>query len=176
MVKRTFDEPTNSSQGSKGKKFTRWYSNHEKKADNFPGGTQTTKRRRTSHQWHDKVDSSSQSNYHWIKISPTKTVEYRASELKDIQPGIFYVPKLTNEVAFDSFIMANGYFYIFQFSIVSSSSIKPGIVSFFSQPSLPPKTMWRFVFIIPPGSEITCPQPRDPGLNELFSAELDPCN
>ncbi|KAI0256323.1 hypothetical protein BJV78DRAFT_1151083 [Lactifluus subvellereus] len=181
MVKWTSDESTNSSQGCKGKEYPQWHSNHEKKADNFPGGTQTMKRKLTVLWWpSNKADSSSQSDHLWIKICPKKMVEYQGSELKHIRPGIFYVPKLTNQVAFHSFIMADGHLYIFQFSIGSSHSLKPRIVPFFSQPSLPPKTKWRFVFVIPPGSEISCPQLRKPELNELlkemklFSAELDP--
>ncbi|KAI0248219.1 hypothetical protein BJV78DRAFT_1239036 [Lactifluus subvellereus] len=154
MVKRTSSGSTGSGEGNKGKKIPRWHSNHNMKAD-----------------------SSSQSDRHCVDFTPTKTIEYRGSELEDIQPGIFYVPELTNQVVFHSFILANGYFYIFQFFIASDPSIKPGI-PFFLQPSLPPKMMWHFVFIIPPGSEISCPQPRDTGLDELklFTAELDPCN
>ncbi|KAI0256325.1 hypothetical protein BJV78DRAFT_1358290 [Lactifluus subvellereus] len=170
MVKRTSDESTNSSQGDRG----RWHSNHGGGEDNFPGDTQTTKRRRTAALW-TRLDSD-----HCVKFSLKKTVVYEGSELKVIQPSTFYVRKSTNQVAFDSFIMEDGHLYIFQFTIALTHSIKKGIVSFFSQPSLPPRTKWHFIFVIPPGSKISCPQPRNPELNELltemklFSAELDP--
>jgi hypothetical protein len=173
MIKRRSNESTNSYEGSK--KTPRWHSNHDKKAEGFPG-TQTVKRIRTSQWPHSKVDS----DYHWIKFSSTKTVEYQASELKVIQSDIFYVPNPTNQVAIDSFIVSNGCLYMFQFTIASTHSINAGIVPFFSRFSLPPKTMWRFVFVVPPGSKLSCPQPRDLELKELltemklFSAELDP--
>ncbi|KAI0255603.1 hypothetical protein BJV78DRAFT_1119377 [Lactifluus subvellereus] len=169
MVKRTSNESTDSNQGGQ----ARWHSNHEKKGDNLPGGTQTTKRRRTAAPWTKTSDR-------WVKISPKVTVIYQGSELKVIQPSTFYLPKSPNQVGFDSFIMEDGHLYIFQFSIASTHPIKQGIVPFFSQPSLPPKTKWHFIFVIPPDRKISCPQPRDPELNKLleemklFSAELDP--
>ena len=77
MVKRRSNESTDSDEGSK--KTPWWHSNHDKKAEGFPG-TRTVKRIRTSQWPRSKADS----DYHWIKFSSTKTVEYQASELKVI--------------------------------------------------------------------------------------------
>jgi hypothetical protein len=171
MVKQRSDESTNSTEGSKGKKIPQWHSDHPDRSSSFSGtqGTPSPKRPRTH--------LPSQSDHYSISFSPTKTVEYEVSELNKIERNEFYVPKSS----IDSFIISNIYLYIFQITIASSHSIQPGMVPFFSKfISLPPKTMWRFVFVIPSGSEITCPHPRDHGLSELlkemklFSAELDP--
>lgn len=111
------------------------------KKKDCPGGILTTKSWRTH------------SGHHLIDFHSTKTVEYLESALEDIQPGIFYVPELTDQdqAAYDLFFLENGSFYIFQFLTASDHPIKP--VPFFSQLSLPPKTMWHFVFVIPTGSE-----------------------
>jgi hypothetical protein len=177
MVKRRSDESTNSTEGSKGKKIPQWHSDHPDHSSSF-SGTQGTLSPKRPH-----AHLPSQSDNYSITFSPAKTVEYEVSELNKIEHNEFYVPKSSNQVALDSFIILNGYLYIFQITIASSHSIKPGMVPFFSKLiSLPPKTMWLFVFVIPPGSKITCPQPHDSGLSELlkemklFSAELDPNN
>ena len=106
----------------------------------------------------------------WVSNIPINTVVYPGSKLEDIQSGILYVSESVDQVAFDSFIMADGYFYIFRFWTRTGSdhSNKRGIISFFSHPSPPPKTMWRFVFMIPTGSAISCSDPCDPGLEDLL--------
>jgi hypothetical protein len=156
MVKRASDEgeSTNSGQGHKRRNLPRWHSNH-------------------------KVNLSSQSGQCPIDFTPTGVVEYPGSKLEKIKPGIFYVPELTNQVAFDSFIMDAEYVYTFRFAIDLGHSIKPGIVPFFFAALAPGKDELS-VFVIPNDSEISCPQPHDPLLQglleemELFSAELDP--
>jgi hypothetical protein len=97
-----------------------------------------------------------------IDIRPNNVVEYEGSSLDKICKDTFYVPKATNQVAFDSFIYCEEFFYIFQISIAANHSIKSGIVDFFSPRlvgDLPPKDHLRFIFIIPPGNKISCPQP-----------------
>ncbi|KAH8994024.1 hypothetical protein EDB92DRAFT_1815302 [Lactarius akahatsu] len=94
---------------------------------------------------------------------------------------VYYTPEAQNQVAFDSFMMADGKLYIFQFTIGSDHPIKKGIVPFFSKKvqGVPPRADWHFVFVVPPSvSEICCSQPRDDDsklLDEmnLFSAVLD---
>jgi hypothetical protein len=142
-------ESTNFGQGSKRRKGSPWHSKH-------------------------KSELSSQSSILPIRFTPTRVVEYPASELDKIEPNIYYMPEVRNQVAFDSFIVKDEYLYIFQFSIAPDHLIKRGLVSFFSQHSVPPMGMWRFVFVIPIGSEITCPQP-DSQLRDmvLFATEMD---
>ncbi len=93
----------------------------------------------------------------------------------DITQGIYYVPKSQNQVGFDSFIYArDGFLYIFQFTISSNRGINPKMIPFFERnPSLPMEK-WRFVFIIPSGLTIACPQSRGLGGMKLFSAVVDP--
>jgi hypothetical protein len=97
----------------------------------------------------------------------------------EIKKNVYYMPAARNQVAFDSFIVANGKLFIFQFMIASEHPIKQGILTFFSQYlQLPAKVNWYFVFVIPlgPNPEVTCPQPQEAGLTEmkLFSAVTDP--
>jgi hypothetical protein len=168
MVKWRSDESTNSTEGSQGKKIPQWHSDHPDRSSSLSSTqkTQSPKKRPRTH----LPSQSESSDHHSISFSPTKTVEYEGSELNKIEHDEFYVPKSSNQVALDSFIISNGYLYIFQITIASNHSIRPGMVPFFSNLiSLPQKTKWRFVFVIPSGSEITCPQPRDPGLSQLLN-------
>jgi len=84
---------------------------------------------------------------------------------------------------FDSFTVVDGVLYIFQFTIADSHSIKGGLVDFFSRQSFQPILQgieWRFIFVIPPGGDIECPESTDARMKEfweggkLFSAEIDP--
>ena len=66
------------------------------------------------------------------------------------------------QAAVDSFIMSSNQLYIFQFTIATEHDINKGILTLFSQASLPPRSNWYFVFVIPPDlSEFSCPQGRD---------------
>ncbi|KAI0301474.1 hypothetical protein BC826DRAFT_1183413 [Russula brevipes] len=119
-----------------------------------------------------------------VKFSPRKTVEHKGATIHQEQEieGVFFVPKSTNQATFDSFIVSDGFLYIFRFSIAAEHDIDQGLVSFFSRQALldrlPPKTRWYFIFVIPSGNSISCPQPRDRELAEflkdvrLFSAQL----
>ncbi|KAH8992842.1 hypothetical protein EDB86DRAFT_2830389 [Lactarius hatsudake] len=142
----------------RGKKFPRWHSNHG--------------------------DGANRSLVLPIDISPAETFVYPVSGLDHpIKDRVYYIPETQNQVAFDSFIMAEGMFYIFQFATGSDQSINKGIVPFFSKMvpgALPPRADWHFVFIVPPRarSEIYCSQPRGDDLKlpdemNLFSAVLD---
>ncbi|KAH9079497.1 hypothetical protein EDB83DRAFT_2503931 [Lactarius deliciosus] len=82
-----------------------------------------------------------------------------SSHPRQIKDGVYYSSIARNQAAFDSFIMVDQKLYIFQFTIGAN---------------------WHFVFVVPPGLEISCPQPRDSDLKELpaemklFSMVLNP--
>ncbi|KAI0290204.1 hypothetical protein BC826DRAFT_970525 [Russula brevipes] len=117
-----------------------------------------------------------------LGFQPRRTVEYEGNMIGEIDEGVFYVPEASNQVAFDSFILFDGFLHIFQFSIASKHGIKPGFASFFSGQglaSLPPKSKWRYIFVVPTGNSISFPQPSDGDLMELlkgvtlFSVQLN---
>jgi hypothetical protein len=137
-----------------GKESLRWYSNHGDGAD--PSSVLSINIRRTDN---DTFSS---------KLSP-------------IKDKVYYVPYNPHQAAVDSFIMDNNRLFLFQFTIASVHDINKGIISSFSQESLPPKENWYFVFVIPFDlSGLSCPQPRDPDLKALLeevhlcSAVVDP--
>jgi len=116
-----------------------------------------------------------------IQFKPTDTVEYDGPELSGFQPGVFYVPISSNQVAFDSFILVDQVLYIFQLSISASHETTEAIMEFFSQPALEEKLQgaeWRLVFVIPPRLTI-CPESNVAKLKgfwdraRLFTAEID---
>ena len=120
-----------------------------------------------------------------IDFWPERTVQYEGSILSDFQPDVYYLPRSSKQVAFDSFILVDQILYIFQFSIAAEHPIKARITGFFSQPTfntLLQGTEWRFIFIIPPGE--TIPGPRASGDNidafrdrvSMFSAVFNPEN
>ncbi|KAH9009986.1 hypothetical protein EDB83DRAFT_2234549 [Lactarius deliciosus] len=134
----------------------------------------------------DHGDGANTSLVRPIDITPAKTFVYTASGLDHpIEDMVYYALEAQNQVAFDSFIMAEGKLYIFQFTIGSDRSMKEGIVRFFSKkvPGVPPRADWHFVFVAPSRasvSEVCCsPQPQDDDFKELlneinlFSAVLD---
>ena len=118
-----------------------------------------------------------------VKFKPEGVVQYAGSKLETFQPGVFYVPESSDQVAFDSFILADGVLLIFQFTSASSYQIKEGIMNIFSQPTLASMfqgTESRFVFVIPLGETVVCPESDGATLEgfgervSLFSAEFDP--
>lgn len=117
-----------------------------------------------------------------IKFIPEETIEYNATELKAIKAGAFYVPMSSKQVAFDSFMLVGQVLYFFQFSIAASHDIKEGIMKFLSQTRLKEtfqRAEWRFVFIIPSGSTMFCPESNVTKMKEfwdranLFTAEIE---
>lgn len=98
-----------------------------------------------------------------------------------IIPNVYYAPRYSNQAAFDSFILSGQQLFIFQFTISSAHDINKKITVFFSQESLPPRSNWHFVFVVPSTSEeVSCPHSEDADmiafLNEvhLCSARVDP--
>jgi len=78
----------------------------------------------------------------------------------------------------DAFLLLNGILYILQFTVGQKHSIKPGFVEFLQKcQDAPPLEEWKFVFLIPPGLTLLCPEPKSqlPTLRNLnpYSAELD---
>ncbi|KAH9176577.1 hypothetical protein EDB89DRAFT_1846156 [Lactarius sanguifluus] len=142
-------------------------------------------RRTTYPRWHsDHGDGANWSLVLPIDITPAETFVYPVSGLDHaIKDRVYYTPEAQNQVAFDSFMMADGKLYIFQFTIGSDHPIKKGIVPFFSKEvrGVPPRADWHFVFVVPPSvSEICCsPQLQHDDLKvlldemNLFSAVLD---
>ncbi|KAI0293196.1 hypothetical protein BC826DRAFT_387922 [Russula brevipes] len=114
-----------------------------------------------------------------LNFQPSHTVEYEGNSIDNIDEGVFYIPKTTNQVAFDSFIISDGFLYIVRFSIASKYDTTAPVSFFSGQLPLPPKANWRFIFVIPSGNSISFPQPSDSKLAEflkgvrLFSAQLN---
>ena len=79
------------------------------------------------------------------------------------------------QAAVDSFILTGNQLYIFQFTIATEHDINKRILTFFSQASLPPRSNWHFVFVIPHSSlEFSCSQ----GWDEMkeFLEEIHLCS
>src|SRR5258708_10038084 len=109
-----------------------------------------------------------------IQFTPSTTREFQGNN-PDLAQGFYYVPKSKNQVGFDSFIYANdGFLYIFQFTISSNHGINHKIVGFFERNMSLPLEKYDFLFLIPSGLTITCPQSRGLGQMELFSAVVVP--
>ncbi|KAI9442568.1 hypothetical protein H4582DRAFT_1295642 [Lactarius indigo] len=111
-----------SSGSGRGKRLPRWDSNHG--------------------------DDANPSFVRLIDITPVETFIYPVSGLDHpIKDRVYYAPDTQNQVEIDSFIMAEGKLYIFQFTIGSDHPIKKGIVPFFSKKipgALPPTADWLF--------------------------------
>ena len=115
-----------------------------------------------------------------IDIQPTRMIAYPGSSLGTIEPGAYYILESESQVAFDSFIVADGTLYIFRFSMASASDhpIDTDILSFLPQVSLLSKMEWRYVFVVPPRTKTSYHQPHDklvvtvPKGTKLFSAML----
>ncbi|KAH9017447.1 hypothetical protein EDB84DRAFT_1276537 [Lactarius hengduanensis] len=132
----------------------------------------------------DHGDGANRSLVRPIDITPAETFVYPVSGLDHpIKDGVYYAPEAQDQAAFDSFIMAEGKLYIFQFTIGLDHLLRKGIVPFFSNKvpgALPPRADWHFVFVVPSSvSEICCsPELQDDDLKflaemNLFSAVLD---
>ena len=110
-----------------------------------------------------------------IQIPPTTTKEFNSNEILSLCERVFYVPISNNQEALDAFLLLDGILYIFQFTVAKDHSIKPGFVEFFQKcHHVPPMKDWKFVFVIPPGLTLSCPEPNSPLRNlSLYSTELN---
>jgi hypothetical protein len=111
-----------------------------------------------------------------LRVSPLRACEYREDVKASIEPDVYYIPRSTNQVIFDSFILHDGYLFIFQFTGGNTHQIKTGLITFLAQcANLPERDKWRLVFIIPDDvGVLKCPYPRSAELHEvkLFSSVL----
>jgi hypothetical protein len=113
-----------------------------------------------------------------IQFPPATTQEFKADEILSLREGVFFVPVSGNQEALDAFLLLHGILYILQFTVGQNHDIKPGFVKFLQKcQNVPPLEKWKFVFLIPPGTTLLCPEPKSelPGLCKLnpYSAELD---
>jgi hypothetical protein len=120
-----------------------------------------------------------------IAFHATDTAQYKWPRPSVIEPSVYYIPESANQMAFDSFIMDDGALYFFQFAIASMHPMREGIMEFLSPQSLQTTfqgKVIRFIFIIPPGNKVECPEASGDRMDEfwkevdLFSAEFDPKN
>jgi hypothetical protein len=83
---------------------------------------------------------------------------FKGNGPSSIESNIIYVPEKDN--LFDSFILMNGFLYLFQFSISKYHSIKPALIDFFNPyvMQVPSMDEWRFTFIHPPDHVLASPQ------------------
>ena len=84
-----------------------------------------------------------------INIPDPEMVEYGDKGPSSITANVLYLPKLTNQVALNSFILFKNFLYIFQFTIAKWYDIKPGLIDWYERCSgVPHMTCWCFVFVI----------------------------
>jgi len=113
-----------------------------------------------------------------LQTRPSNVVEYRDDELDglDVLPDVFYIPKKSNEVALDAFIVHDGYLYIFQFTGGKKHRINNGLLPLLERcDQIPKRDKWRFTFVIPNDSELLrTPYPRNELLQrlKLFSSAV----
>ena len=94
-----------------------------------------------------------------LNFSSSRYSEYSDSDQLSIKPDVLYVPAMSNQIAFDAFMLQNGTLNIFQFSIGHHHHVKPGLKDFFATCSgIPPMKNWRFVLIVPSKHTLICPQ------------------
>jgi hypothetical protein len=104
-----------------------------------------------------------------VEVHPSTARVYEGQEL-DPEPGIYYyIPRKSNQVALDSFILYETIFYMFQFTVSEAHSINDGLISQFAERvKLPPMDKWRFIFIISDNVKLLeCPYPKSPTLQRL---------
>ncbi|KAI0297907.1 hypothetical protein BC826DRAFT_967494 [Russula brevipes] len=109
-----------------------------------------------------------------VDFSPREIVEYEETTIQQEEiEGVFFIPKLTNQVAFDPFIVFDG--------VLTQHQARLDILAFKANASRPTPTEDEMVFrlVIPSGNTLSCPQPHDRGFTEflkdvrLFSAQLE---
>jgi hypothetical protein len=107
-----------------------------------------------------------------LEVRPSDICMYGGQDLAklDVQPGIYYISKQTNEVGLDSFILHDDHLYLFQFTIGKRHGISEELIPWLTQcTQLPPRSRWYFIFVIPDDNpDLECPYPRSPVM--LFSS------
>jgi hypothetical protein len=85
-----------------------------------------------------------------LQVDVGSTFVYDTTTRLSIRPDVYYVPRSGQQVALGSFILHGGYLDVFQCTGRHDHDIKSGIYDFLASCSgLPPRTNWRFVFVIP---------------------------
>ena len=110
-----------------------------------------------------------------IQFPPATTQEFKANEILSLHKGVFFVPVSEIQEALDAFLLLHGILYILQFTIGQNHGIQPGFVKFLQKcQNVPPLEEWKFVFLIPPGTTLLCPEPKSelPGLCKLNHTQL----
>jgi hypothetical protein len=118
-----------------------WYSSHPMRDDKDP---ELGRLRQVA--WRDRVP---------LDVEPADTHEYGDEEFREFDPkqNIYYIPKVQNEEALDSFIWCGDLLFIFQFTVSDQHDIKTGFVSRFTACDKFPETSnWRFILVIPGGN------------------------
>ncbi|KAF8513599.1 hypothetical protein BU17DRAFT_53205 [Hysterangium stoloniferum] len=92
-------------------------------------------------------------------VTPAGTIEYDHAEQLTIKEASYYIPRAANEAAIDSFILHDGYLYLFQFTTGSTHGIKPSLQNVLDRfAGLPDWKHWRFIFIVPDDlKSFSCP-------------------
>ena len=94
-----------------------------------------------------------------VNICPNHTLEFTDSRLQSIKLNVFYIPEVTNQKVFDSFILLGGLLYIFKITVRLKHDINHGLLDVADKCGFPPRNQWHFVFIISPSITLTVPQP-----------------
>ena len=85
-----------------------------------------------------------------LQVDVGSTFVYDTTTRLSIRPDVYYVPRSGQQVALDPFILHGGYLNVFQCTVRHDHDIKSGIYDFLASCSgLPPRTNWRFAFVIP---------------------------
>jgi hypothetical protein len=104
-----------------------------------------------------------------LQIDVDNKIVYDTTTKLSIQPDIYYVPRSGQQVALDSFMLYGGYLNMFQCTGHHDHNIKGGLDDFLASCSgLPPRTNWRFVFVIPDDLVLfSCPASNNTVLKDL---------
>jgi hypothetical protein len=85
-----------------------------------------------------------------LQVDVGSTFVYDTTPGLSIRPDVYYVARSGQQGALDSFILHGGYLDVFQCTGGHDHNIERGIYDFLvSCSGLPPRTNWRFVFVIP---------------------------
>ncbi|KAK2461336.1 hypothetical protein APHAL10511_006863 [Amanita phalloides] len=104
-----------------------------------------------------------------LQVDVGSTFVYDTTTKLNIRPDVYYIHRSGQQVALDSFILHGGYLNIFQCTGCHDHDIKSGINDFLASCSgLPPRTNWRFVFVIPDDLvSFSCPATSDSVAKDL---------
>ncbi|KAF8344462.1 hypothetical protein F5887DRAFT_971369 [Amanita rubescens] len=104
-----------------------------------------------------------------LQVDVGNTFVYDTTMTLSIRPDVYYVPRSGQQVALDSFILHGGYLNVFQCTGGKDHDIKGGLYDFLASCSgLPPRTNWRFVFVVPDDLvSFSCPASSHPVVKDL---------